>query len=91
MERITAYFLSFLEVMEKELALLKRLAAGTVLGLCLISVGVSLLGIGFVVLVWTCYMAMSALIGPIGAGLISSMMILFGGGVFLWASKRSLK
>ena len=91
MERITAYFLSLLEVIEKELLLLKRLAAKTVLGLCLIAMGVFLLGVGLMALIWTCFMAMSGLIGPVGAGLLSSVMVLLAGGVFLWASQRSLK
>ena len=91
MERITAYFLSLLEVIEKELGLLKKTAARTMLGLCLIAMGVFLLGVGLLALIWTCFMVMTELIGVVGAGLLSSVMILLIGGVFLWASTRSLK
>lgn len=91
MEQITAYLLNALEIIEKELALLKRLAAKTFIGLGWFATGVFVLAIGFLLLVWTCFTAVSILFGPVAAGLLASALLLLGGGIFLWLSRKSLK
>ena len=90
MEPITAYFLNLLEVVEKELALFKAAAAKTVFGLGAFIAGLFLLGVGFLLFVWTCFTALSLLFGPVWAGLAASVLILLVGGIFLWISKKNL-
>ena len=91
MEQLTAFFLSLLELMEKELALFKLMTARTFKGLGWFAMGVFLLGTGFLLLAWTCFTAVSSLLGPAGAGLLTSVLILAGGGTFLWIGKKNLK
>ena len=91
MEQITAYLLNILELLEKELQLFKRLSIKTFQGLGLFGMGVFLTGIGLLVLAWTCFQAIIALLGPVAAGLGASILILGGGGAFLWSGKRNLK
>ena len=90
MEQITAYILSLLEVIEKELTLLKLLTVRTFKGLSCIAVSLFLFGAGFLLLTWTCFQAISALLGVVAAGFIASLMLIGGGGLFLWISKRNL-
>jgi len=91
MEQITAFFLSLLDILEKELALFKLTSARAFKGLGWFAMGVFLLGIGLLFLAWTCFTAVSALLGPVGAGLLTSVLILAGGGTFLWIGKKNLK
>jgi uncharacterized membrane protein YqjE len=91
MEQLTEYILGFLEVAEKELKLFKALTTRTLKGLGWFFMGVSLLGIGLLVVAWTCYRAISDTVGAVPAGAASAVLILVGGGVFLWMSKKSLK
>ena len=91
MEQITAYFLSLLEIAENELKLLKHMAAKTLLSISCFGMGVFLLGAGLIFLAWTCFTAVSLLIGPTWAGLAASGLLLLGGGVFLWTGKKNLK
>jgi len=91
MEQITAYFLSLLEIIEKELKLFRLLAAKTFVGLCLFAMGVFLIGAGFILLAWSCFTAISMLIGPALAGLSTSALILLGGGAMLWIARNNLK
>ena len=91
MEQITAYFLSILEIMEKELALFKLTAARAIKGLGWFSMGILLLIIGVLFLAWTCFTLVSQLIGPVAAGFSASALILAGGVVSLWMSRKNLK
>lgn len=91
MEQITAYILSLLEIAEKELKLLKHISVKTVFGIGWLSMGVLLLGISLIVLAWTCFTALSLLIGPAWAGLAAASLLLLGGGLFLWIGKKNLK
>ena len=91
MEQITAYILSILEIAEKELKLFKIMAAKTVLSMGWFGMGVFLLGAGLIFLAWTCFTAISLLIGPAWAGLAASVLLLLGGGLFLWIGKKNLK
>ena len=91
MEQITAYVLSLLEIAEKELKLFKLMASRTLLSMGWFAMGVFLLGVGLIFLAWTCFTAVSALVGPVWAGLAASVLLLLGGGVFLWLGKKNLK
>ena len=91
MEQLTAYFLSLLEVLETEATLFKRSAARAFGAMCFLAMGVTLLGVGFLLLAWTCFTVVSHAVGAIWAGLSASALILCGGGVFLWISKKNLK
>ena len=91
MEQFTAYFLSLLEVLEKEIALFKQSTARAFGGLCFLAVGVFLLGAGFLLLAWTCFTALSLAIGAVWAGLAVTVLLVLGGGLFLWISKKNLK
>ena len=91
MEQITAYLLNILELLEKELQLFKRLSIKTFRGMGWFAMGVLLSGVGLMVLAWTCFHAIISLLGPVVAGLVASILILSGGGVFLWISKQNLK
>ncbi|MCL1849691.1 MAG: hypothetical protein FWF83_08530 [Clostridiales bacterium] len=91
MEQLTAYVLSMIELIEKELQLFKILSVKTFKGLGLFAVGVFLAGAGILMLAWTCFHAVIALVGPVTAGLATSVLILTGGGALLWMSKKCLK
>ena len=91
MEQITEYFLSLLETVEKEGRLLKLAVSKTFLAIGFFAAGVMLLAVGLLVLAWTCFTALSGLIGPIGAGFAATAMLLAGGGILLWSGKKSLK
>jgi len=91
MEQITAYFLSLLEIIEKECKLFQLMAAKTFLSLCLYAMGVFLLGVGVLGLAWAFYSEIAALRGPVLAALSASALILLGGGAFLWIAKKKLK
>ena len=91
MEQITAYFLTALEVLEKEFKLLKQNAAKAYTGLCCIAVAIFLVGAAILILAWACYTAFSLLIGPVLAGLAAAGLLLTGGGVMLWIGNRSLR
>ena len=91
MEQITAYFLCALEIMEKELALCRLNVAKTWKGLVWFLAGVCLLGAGILFLARVLYAEISLLIGPLVAGLITAVLILTGGGIFLWLGKKNLK
>ncbi|MCL2165891.1 MAG: hypothetical protein FWH49_01165 [Clostridiales bacterium] len=90
-EKITAYFLTILEIAEKELALLKLHTAKTVKGLGWFLMALILLVAGLLLLAWTCFTAVSLLIGPVAAGLTASVVAIAGGVVFLWISRKNLK
>jgi len=89
MEQITAYFLSFLEVMEKELSLFGKSVSRTVLGLCMIATGAFLVGMGILTLAWTCFTAVKAFAGPVGAGLVATAFIFACGGACFWIGKKN--
>jgi len=89
MEQLTAYFLSLLDVIEKELGLFGKSVSRAVLGLCLIATGAFLIGAGLLMLAWTCFTAVRGLIGPVWAGLLTAMLIFAGGGVCLWTGKKN--
>ena len=91
MEQLTAYFLTLLEVLEKEAALFKKSTGKAFGGLCFLAMGVFLLGVGFLVFAWTCFTALAFVIGAVWAGLVVSALILVGGGFFLWISKTNLR
>ena len=91
MEEITAYFLSLLEIIEKEGKLLKLIAVRTGKGLSWFAVGVLLLGIGILLLAWSLFTAVSLMIGSVAARLAASVLILAGGGIFLWLGKTNFK
>lgn len=91
MAEITAYFLNLLEILEKEWQLLRLTAAKTVKGLGWFGIGILLLTIGLLLLAWTCFTALAQIIGPVGAGLATSLLILAVGGIFLWMGSKSLK
>lgn len=91
MDQITAYLLALLETAEKELGLFKLAIARTFMGLGWFAVGVTLLGAGFLLLSWTCFTALASVIGSVGAGLVVSLIILIGGGAFLWIGQKNLK
>ncbi|MCL2120682.1 MAG: hypothetical protein FWH28_00345 [Clostridiales bacterium] len=90
-EKITAYFLTVLEIVEKELALFKLNAAKTIMGLGWFLMALLLLAAGLLLLAWTCFTAVSLLIGPVVAGLTASILVIAGGVVFLWISRKNLK
>ena len=91
MEPITAYFLSLLEIIEKELKLFRAITVKTMTGLGWFIMGTFLAGMGFFLLVRACFTALSMLLGPALAGLLAAALSLSGGGIFLWIGKRSLK
>ena len=91
MEQITAYFLTILEIIEKEIRLFKLTAAKTLISLSCFAVAIFLVGAGILLLAWTCFTAISTLIGPVTAGLVSALLILAGGGIMLWIGKRNLR
>ena len=91
MEQLTEYLLALLDVLEKEAKLLKKTAAKAFMGLCFLAMGVFLLGMGFLLFAWTCFTAVSMALGAVGAGLLVSVLILLGGGIVLWLSKKYLK
>jgi hypothetical protein len=91
MEQITAYILNLLEIIEKELKLLKHMTAKTLFSIGWFGMGVFLLGVGLIFLAWTCFTAVAMLVGPAWAGLAASVLLLLGGGVFLWIGKKNLK
>ena len=91
MEPITAYFLSLLEIIEKELKLFRAVTIKSLTGFGWVFLGTFLVGMGFVLLVRACFTAISMLLGPALAGLVAAVLSLSGGGVFLWIGKRSLK
>jgi hypothetical protein len=91
MEDISAYILSLLSVLEKELALLRLSAGRTVQGIKWSILGALLLMVGVLVLAHTCFVALSQMTGPVIAGFISAGLIFLGGGSFLWLGGRYLK
>lgn len=91
MDELTKYFLNLLEVAETELKL-ARLNLGKVFkGISWFGMGVFLLGIGAIVLGWTLFQALTMLLGPVLAGLLTAVFILLMGGVFLWQGKNNMK
>ncbi len=91
MAEITAYFLNLLEILEKEWQLLRLTASKTIKGLGWFGIGILMLAIGLLLLAWTCFTALAQAIGPVGAGLATSLLILAAGGAFLWMGSKSLK
>ncbi len=91
MEALTQYFLNLLEIMETELKLFKLSAAKVFKGIGWFGAGIMLLLIGFLVLAWTVFTAVSVLLGKVAAGLIAACLILLAGGVFLWQGSKSMK
>ena len=91
MEPITAYILNLLEIIEKELKLLRIAATKTLASLGCIVIGLFLMWAGLLLLAWTFFTALSSLLGPVLAGLSTSVLILLGGGVFLWISRKNLR
>jgi len=89
MEQITAYFLSLIEVIEKELSLFGKNASRAALALCMIATGAFLVGMGLLMLAWTCFTALKALLGPAWAGLVATVLIFAGGGVCFWIGKKN--
>ena len=91
MEQLTEYFLTALEILEKEIKLFKLTAARTLLSLCCFVMAIFLIGVGIMLLAWTSFTAVSLLVGPVVAGLSAAVLVLAGGGVMLWIGKKSLK
>ena len=91
MEEFTTYFLKLLEIIEKELNLLKIMASRTVLALCAFGAGVLLIGATILILAWVCFTALSILLGPVLAGLSAAGVSLLGGGILLWTGSRLIK
>jgi len=91
MDDLTAYFLSLLEVIEKEAKLFRLMAAKTIMGISMFVAGTTLVVIGILVFAYTCFTILTILIGKVGAGLLTSGLILLGGGVFLWKGTKSFK
>ena len=91
MEDITAYFLNLLSVIEKELALLRAMTGKTFTHLCAIGAGIFLIAAAIGVLAWTCYTGLAILIGPVLAGLVSSLLTFLGGGLLVWSGNKGLK
>ncbi|HCP15664.1 MAG TPA: hypothetical protein DIT32_07945 [Peptococcaceae bacterium] len=91
MEEITKYILNMLEIMETELKLIRLGMAKTAKGISWFGMGVFLLGMGLILLAWTAFTGLSMLIGKVGAGFATSLLILLLGGVFLWQGSKTLK
>lgn len=91
MEDITAYILSLLSVLEKELALLRLSVGKTAKGIKWSIFGALLMTIGVLVLAHTCFVALERMTGPVIAGFIAAGLIFLGGGSFLWLGGRNLK
>lgn len=91
MEEITRYILNMLEIMEAELKLIRIGMAKTAKGISWFGMGVFLLGMGLILLAWTIFTGLTLLIGKVGAGLVTSVLILLLGGAFLWKGSKTLK